>query len=68
MRWCSLNADESLLFDTDLLREYEPARSVLGLSDERLAAVAAASITGSAAPNALKEGAVERVAAWLRTS
>jgi adenosine deaminase len=63
---CSLNADDSLLFETDLLREYEIARSVLGLSDEQLAAVAAASVDGSAAPVELKTAALSSIAAWLR--
>jgi adenosine deaminase len=62
---CSLNTDDSLLFDTDLLREYEIARSVLGLSDERLAAVAAAAVNGSAAPVELKTAARNSIAAWL---
>ncbi|MFG3258913.1 adenosine deaminase [Streptomyces sp. NPDC048172] len=63
---CSLNADDSLLFDTHLVREYELARSVLGLSDERLAALAAVSIESSAAPAALKTTALGRIDAWLR--
>jgi adenosine deaminase len=62
---CSLNTDDSLLFDTDLLREYEISRSVLGLSDEQLAAVAAASINGSAAPVELRTAALHSIAAWL---
>jgi adenosine deaminase len=62
---CSLNTDDSLLFDTDLLREYERARTALGLRDEQLAAVAAASVTGSAAPDEVKTAALNAIAAWL---
>ena len=62
---CSLNADDSLLFETDLLHEYEIARSILGLSDEQLAAVAAASVDGSAAPIELKTATLSSIAAWL---
>jgi adenosine deaminase len=62
---CTLNTDDSLLFDTDLLHEYEIARSVLGLSDEQLATVATASINGSAAPVELKTAALNSIAAWL---
>nr|WP_308258671.1 hypothetical protein [Saccharothrix obliqua] len=62
---CSLNTDDSLLFDTDLLHEYEIARSVLGLSDEQLAAVAAASVNGSGAPDELKAAALGSITTWL---
>jgi adenosine deaminase len=62
---CSLGADDSLLFETDLLHEYEIARSLLGLSDEQLAAVAAASVDGSAAPADLKTAALNSISAWL---
>jgi adenosine deaminase len=62
---CSLNTDDSLLFETDLLREYEIARSVLGLSDEQLATVAATSIDSSAATVELKTAALNSIAAWL---
>ncbi|GAA2096863.1 adenosine deaminase [Streptomyces albiaxialis] len=65
---CSLNADDSLLFDTDLLREYEQARTVLGLSDERLAAMAAVSIEDSAAPAPLKTAALDGIDEWLHAS
>jgi adenosine deaminase len=62
---CTLNTDDSLLFDTDLLREYEIARSVLGLSDERLATVATAATNGSAAPAELRTAALNSIATWL---
>jgi adenosine deaminase len=62
---CSLNVDDSLLFETDLVREYEIARTALGLSDEQLAAVAEASVHGSAAPAQLKTTALGSIAEWL---
>jgi adenosine deaminase len=62
---CSINADDPLLFDTDLLQEYERCRDVLGLSDERLAAVARTSVLSSAAPDAVKDKATAGIDAWL---
>lgn len=64
----SLNVDDSLLFDTDLLHEYELARTVLGLGDEQLAAIAEASVTASAAPAGLKATALDGIAGWLARS
>lgn len=62
---CSLNADDSSLFDTDLVGEYEIARGVLGLSDEQLAGVARSSLVGSAAPEDLRRQGLAGIDAWL---
>jgi adenosine deaminase len=62
---CSIGADDPLLFGPGLLAEYETARGVLGLSDERLAAVARASLEGSAAPPEAVTDALCRIDAWL---
>ncbi len=62
---CSINADDPLPFDTDLLREYERCRDVLGLTDEDLASVARTSIRASAAPAETVERALAGIAGWL---
>lgn len=61
---CTVNADDPLLFDTDLLGEYERCREHLRLSDIDLAAIAATSIKASAAPDSVKSTALKDVAAW----
>lgn len=62
---CSLGADDPLLFGPGLLAEYETARHTLGLGDEHLAAVARASLEGSAAPPELMAAGLRGVGAWL---
>jgi len=62
---CSINAYDPLPFDTDLLREYERCRDVLGLTDEDLASVARTSIEASAAPPEVVERALAGIASWL---
>jgi adenosine deaminase len=61
----SLNADDPVFFGSGLLEEYQLARDRLGLDDERLASIAAASIRASGAPPSLKQHALEGVSAWL---
>lgn len=63
---CSINADDPLLFGPNILAEYEVCRSVLGLSDEQLAACAWTSIETTLAPAAVKADAKQRIEAWLR--
>jgi adenosine deaminase len=63
---CSVNADDPLLFGTSILEEYSRCRQDLGLDDERLAAVARHSLTGSAAPPDLIERGLAGVSDWLR--
>lgn len=65
---CSINADDSLLFDTGLLAEYEVARHRLGLADERLADCARTSLRASGAPADLVARALAGVDAWLAGS
>jgi adenosine deaminase len=62
---CSLNGDDPLLFGPVLLHEYEVARAEMGLDDAALASVARASISGSGAPEALKESALRSIDDWL---
>lgn len=62
---CSLNADDPLLFGPGLLDEYELCRAEMGLSDDRLATIARASIEHSGAPDALKASALKDIDAWL---
>jgi adenosine deaminase len=62
---CSVNADDPLLFDTSILREYQLCRDALGLSDEQLAEVARSSLRGSSAPSTLTATALAAVDAWL---
>lgn len=61
---CSVHADDPLLFDTDLLTEYERCRSELGLSDETLADLARTSIVASGAPAARKNDALAGIDRW----
>ena len=63
---CSINADDPLLFDTDLLSEYELARDRLHLTDVRLAECARTSLVHSGAPRDLVDRALTGIDAWLR--
>jgi adenosine deaminase len=62
---CSINADDPLLFGTGILQEYSLCRELLGLDDERLAAVARSSLLASAAPPTLIERGLVGVSEWL---
>ncbi|MFI9756475.1 adenosine deaminase [Streptomyces sp. NPDC051963] len=62
---CTLAADDSLLFGSGLLDEYESARTVLGLSDNSLAEVARSSLEASGAPEETVRARVAGVASWL---
>jgi adenosine deaminase len=65
---CSINTDDPLLFDTDLVREYERCRTELGLTDHQLAAIARTSLEAATAPNESVKRASEGIQAWLRES
>lgn len=65
---CSINADDPLLFDTSLLREYEGCRARLGLGDSQLAQVARDSLLASAAPRVLVRRRLEDIDAWSSTA
>ena len=62
---CTINADDPLLFDVDLVDEYETCRNVLRLDDGQLAACARTSIEYSGAPEDLKRSALVGVDTWL---
>lgn len=61
---CSVNADDSLLFGPGLLDEYQLCREVFGFDDERMAAIATASVMASGAPDDSKTAATAAIAAW----
>jgi adenosine deaminase len=62
---CSLNADDPLLFGPGILEEYELCRRQFGFDDERLAAMARASIVHGGAPDDVKRPALAAIDAWL---
>ena len=61
----ALGADDPLLFGSRLTVQYELARNVLGLADDRLAGLARMSVQGSAAPDEVKAGLTATIDAWL---
>ncbi|MBP2324303.1 adenosine deaminase [Kibdelosporangium banguiense] len=61
----ALGSDDPLLFGADVTAQYAIARSVLGLTDSELAAIARNSIEASRAPADLKQETVDRIDAWL---
>ena len=61
----ALGADDPLLFGSRLTAQYELARNVHRLADERLAGLARMSVRGSAAPEEVKAGLLARIDAWL---
>lgn len=65
---CTVNADDPLLFDTDLLTEYQRCREQLGLTDLQLAGIASTSVEASAAPADLVAAALARIDSWLGTA
>lgn len=62
---CSVNADDPLLFETNVAEEYERCRDAMGFDDARLAAIARTSIDASGAPDDLKRDVRARIDAWL---
>jgi len=60
----AFSTDDPLLFGTGLAGQYEIGRDTLGLTDQELATVAAASIRYSAAPADLKRRLLAEVDAW----
>ncbi len=61
----ALGADDPLLFGSRLTAQYELARQVHGLGDAELAALAAMSVRGSAAPPATAARLLAGIDAWL---
>lgn len=61
----SLHADDPLLFDTDITREYQRARNELGLDDTTLARMARAGFETSAAPDGVRQAGLIGIDAWL---
>jgi len=61
----ALGADDPLLFGSRLVEQYEMARTVLGFSDDDLAALARGSVEGSAAPADVRKEILTGIDAWL---
>jgi adenosine deaminase len=61
----ALGTDDPLLFGAGLADQYAIARDRLGCTDTELAALAAHSVTASAAPPAVKESMLAGIRAWL---
>jgi adenosine deaminase len=61
----ALGADDPLLFGPRLADQYELARNVHGLTDAELADLARMSVTGSAAPPALRQHLLAGIDEWL---
>jgi adenosine deaminase len=65
---CSVNADDPLLFDTNILDEYELCRDLFGLGDEALADIARTSIDASSLSSSDRQRATGDVYTWLQTT
>lgn len=65
---CSLAADDPIWFNTSIAEEYRRCVVDLGLGDDDLAALARASIVHSAAPQHVKDSAVQGVVQWLKSA
>jgi adenosine deaminase len=63
----SINADDSLLFETDILHEYELCRNTLGFTDADLALAARHSIAASGAPENIKRAIESEIDEWIGT-
>jgi adenosine deaminase len=61
----ALGADDPLLFGPRLADQYELARNVHGLTDAELADLARMSVTGSAAPPAVRQHLLAGIDDWL---
>jgi adenosine deaminase len=61
----ALGADDPLLFGTRVTEQYEGARTVHGLDDRELAALAAASVRASSAPAGVRGRLLAGIDAWL---
>ncbi len=61
----ALGSDDPLLFGARLLRQYELARDVHGLSDAEVAELARQSIRSSAAPESTRKELLEEIDDWL---
>jgi adenosine deaminase len=64
----ALGADDPLIFGTRLVDQYAAARDVLGVDDAGLAALAAASLRASRAPEDLLRRALTEVNLWLASA
>jgi adenosine deaminase len=61
----TLNSDDPAMFHSNLMDEYEVARSIFGLPDERLAELARAGVRASFADDTLKQELENGIDRWL---
>jgi adenosine deaminase len=61
----TLNSDDPAMFHSNLLAEYEVARSAFGMSDEQLAGLARAGVRASFADDTLKQVMETGIDYWL---
>jgi adenosine deaminase len=64
----TLNSDDPAMFHSNLLEEYEVARTVFGLSDESIAGLARAGVRASFASDTLKQEMEAGIDNWLRST
>lgn len=63
---CSLGSDDPLLLKTNLLTEYQLARTQLAMTDRQLAAIASTSIQSSGAPTDFITQTMTAIEAWMK--
>ncbi|MFF7094703.1 adenosine deaminase [Streptomyces rubradiris] len=63
---CSLGSDDPLLLKTNVLAEYQIARTHLSMTDQQLAAIAATSLRSSGAPTEFIAKTLTEIDAWTK--
>ncbi|WP_309485280.1 adenosine deaminase [Streptomyces sp. WELS2] len=63
---CSLGSDDPLLLKTNVLAEYQIARTHLSMTDQQLAAIAATSLRSSGAPTEFIAKTFTEIDAWTK--
>jgi adenosine deaminase len=61
----TLNSDDPAMFHSNLLEEYEVARTIFGLSDQSIAVIARAGVHASFADDTLKQELDQKIDDWL---
>jgi len=65
---CTINADDPIVFQTDIVKEYEKCREYMGLTDNELANCARDSFKFSGAPKDVKDKGLQKIDSWLEDS